>query len=118
MRQHTLPLTPEQRTELEQARNRDPRPYFRERAAALLKIAAGQSGREVALHGLPQRRQPKTVYAWLHAYQRQGLNGLVQRPRGHRGFSPSARGAVGRGDPAGAQRLSPRPQSLALGGLR
>lgn len=90
MRAHTLPLTDEQRTALTRARNRDPRPYFRERAAALLKIAGGQSPRAGALHGLPKRRRPETVRAWLAAHRAGGLAGLAQRPRGHRGFPPSA----------------------------
>ena len=36
-----LKLTDKQRTELEQARDHHPKPYIRERAAALLKVAAG-----------------------------------------------------------------------------
>ena len=95
MRARTLTLTPEQRAELETARAHDRRPYLRERAAALLKVADGWSGRRVAVHGLLTRRKPDTLYRWLDAYQRGGLSGLVQRPRGHRGFSPSARRGPG-----------------------
>lgn len=90
MHTRTLTLTPEHRAELETARAHDRRPYLRERAAALLKVADGWSGRRVARHGLLVARKPDTLYRWLDAYQRGGLNGLVQRPRGHRGFSPSA----------------------------
>jgi hypothetical protein len=39
----TLALNPDQRQELLHARDHDPRPAVRERCAALLKIAAGQS---------------------------------------------------------------------------
>ena len=102
MRARTLALTDAQRAELEAARDRDPRPYLRERAAALLKVAAGQSLRRVALHGLHRPRQPKTLGRWLAAYARGGLAGLVQRPRGHRGFSPPAGRRAGRGRAAAA----------------
>ncbi len=101
MRPHTLELTEEARAALVRGRDRDPRPYCRERCAALLKIAAGQSPRQVALSGLGKRRKPDTVRGWLHAYRTGGLPALVQRERGHRGFSPSAgRPAGGGGAPA------------------
>ena len=88
MRPRTLPLTAEQRAELEHVRDRAPQPYLRERAAALLKVAAGQSARRVALEGLHKRRLPATVRGWLGAYERGGRAALVHRPRGHRGLSP------------------------------
>ena len=103
MHARTLTLTPAQRAELEATRAHNQRPYLRERAAALLKVADGQSGRQVALHGLLTRRKPDTLYRWLDAYAHGGLQGLVQRPRGHRGFSPSA-GRAGGGDGAPAAR--------------
>ena len=89
-----LELTPEQRCELERVRDLDPRPYMRERAAALLKIAAGSSGRQVAFHGLLKHRRTDTVYAWVHRYQAEGLNGLlIKSGRGRKpAFSPSAPG--------------------------
>lgn len=90
MRPRTLSLSAAQRAELEQARDHDQRPYLRERAAALLKIADGQSVCAVAAHGLLRRRQPETVTAWLNRYQAEGFAGLVQHARGWRGFSPSA----------------------------
>lgn len=90
MRARTLNLNAEQRAELEQARDHDQRPYLRERAAALLKIADGHSVRAVAAHGLLRRRQADTVSAWLTRYQAEGFAGLVQHARGWRGFSPSA----------------------------
>jgi hypothetical protein len=101
MRAHTLLLDEAARAALARGRDRDPRPYFRERCAALLKIAAGQSARRVALGGLGRPRKPATVRGWLHAYRDGGLDGLAQAPRGHRGFSPSAGRATG-GDGAGA----------------
>lgn len=90
MRARTLSLNAEQRAELEQARDHDQRPYLRERAAALLKIADGQSIGAVAAHGLLRCRQADTVRAWLNRYQAEGFTGLVQHARGWRGFSPSA----------------------------
>lgn len=98
MRARAVALTAGQRAELVRARDRDARPYLRERAGAVLKIAAGWSPRRVALEGLARPRQPKTVNAWLDAYAAGGLAGLVQRARGHRGFSPSAGRGAGRGD--------------------
>ena len=86
----TLSLTTDQRADLEQTRDHDRRPYLREIAAALLKVADGQTAHHVARHGLHKPRDPDTVYRWLDVYAAQGLPGLVQRPRGHRGFSPCA----------------------------
>jgi hypothetical protein len=71
-----------QRQELVRARDHDPRPYVRERAAALLKIAEGRAPYWVALHGLLKVRDPDTVYGWLRAYQAAGLQGLVGRQQG------------------------------------
>jgi hypothetical protein len=48
----TLTLKPKQRDELEFHRDHDPKPYVRERAAALLKVADGMSPHAVAQHGL------------------------------------------------------------------
>jgi hypothetical protein len=98
----TLELTEEARAALVRARDRDPRPYFRERCAALVKIAGGQSARQVALGGLGRRRKPDTVRAWQAAYLAGGLAGLAQLPRGHRGFSPCAGGGAGRDGAAAA----------------
>lgn len=88
----TINLTPEERNELEEARDHGEKPYIRERAAAILKIADGMSGRQVALNGLLKRRKTDTVYAWFHAYQAEGLSGLMIKPgRGRKpAFSPSA----------------------------
>ncbi len=86
--QRTLTLSAAQRQELEHARAHDRRPYLRERAAALLKIAQGQAAHHVARAGLHKPRDPDTLYAWLDRYQHAGLRGLVQRPRRPRGFSP------------------------------
>lgn len=102
MRQHTLELNAEQRDELERTRDRDKRPYMREYATALLKIADGQSANQVAQYGLHKRRDPDTLYRWLAKYKAGGLQALVHRMRGHRGFSPSAGRATGRGNTPGS----------------
>jgi transposase len=74
-----LTLSEAQRAELQQTVKNHPKPYLRERAAALLKIAAGASPRQVALHGLLQERDPDTVYGWLARYRTAGVAGLVIR---------------------------------------
>ncbi len=85
-------LTDEQRRELEQVRDHHALPHVREKAAAILKIGAGQSGREVALHGLLRHRRPDTVYEWVRRYRAEGIVGLlVKGGRGRKpAFSPSA----------------------------
>lgn len=85
-------LTVEQRTELEDIRDHHQQPYLRERATAILKIAEGQSGRQVALRGLLKRRHKTTVYEWVRRYEAQGVEGLVIRSgRGRKpSFSPGA----------------------------
>ena len=60
----TLELSEAQRAELRRTRDQDPRPYLRERAAALLKIADGAKAAVVARQLLLRRRQPDTIYAW------------------------------------------------------
>jgi transposase len=87
-----LQLTSEQRETLLALCTRHPKPYLRERAAALLKIAQGLAGYEVARSGLLQPRREQTVSTWLHRYEQYGLGGLYNRPgRGRKpAFSPSA----------------------------
>ena len=81
MQKRILEITQAQRQALEQLRDHNSKAYLRERAAALLKIAAGQGVHAVAQAGLLRRRKPDTVYGWLNTYQAQGLAGLYQRPR-------------------------------------
>lgn len=89
----TLTLSGEQRTELQRARDRHPKAHMREKAAALLKVAAGQPAHAVAKHGLLKARDPDTVYRWLDRYLANGLDGLlVKSGRGRKAvFSPPAR---------------------------
>src|SRR5262249_54416952 len=82
MVRRSLTLTEEQRQELLRLRDHDPRPYVRERGAALPKIAEGQSPHRVARAGLLKPRDPDTVYAWLDRYEAQGAGGLIAHPQG------------------------------------
>jgi hypothetical protein len=77
-----LTLTDTQRHELLQARDHDPRPYVRERCAAILKSAAGHTPHWVARNGLLKPRDPDSVYAWLNRYQADGLAGLIAGQQG------------------------------------
>jgi Winged helix-turn helix len=82
MVRRALTLTEVQRQELLQLRDHDARPYVRERGAALLKIAEGQSPHRVAKSGLLKPRDPDTVYAWLDRYEARGAAGLIAHPQG------------------------------------
>ncbi len=82
MARRTLTLTEDQRQELLQLRDHDPRPDVRERGAALLKIAEGQSPHAVACGGLLKSRDPDTVYAWMNRYQTSGTAGVIAHPQG------------------------------------
>jgi hypothetical protein len=82
MVRRALTLSEEQRQELLRLRDHDARPYVRERGAALLKIADGQSPHRVARSGLLKPRDPDTVYAWLDRYQAEGAAGLTAHPHG------------------------------------
>lgn len=91
----TVNLSEEQRTELIDVRDHHEKPYMREKAAAVLKVAGppgeeGQSGRQVALHGLLRERRPKTVHGWIHTYKEEGIDGfVVEEGRGQKpAFSP------------------------------
>ena len=77
-----ISLTEEQRQELVRLRDHDPRPYVRERGAAVLKSAEGQSPHRVAQSGLLKPRDPDTIYAWLDRYEAEGVAGLTAHPHG------------------------------------
>jgi hypothetical protein len=94
-----LTLSAEQRRELEDARDHDVRPYFRERCAGILKVANGITRATVAATGLLRPRDQNTVGRWVNAYRQDGLAGLVHKPRGHRGYSPRAGRTVAAGGP-------------------
>jgi len=85
-----IKLSESQIQELETTRHQSSKPHLRERAAAVLKVAAGQTVTEVAEKGLLIRHEPETVHAWIKAYLKEGLSGrTVQAGRGRKAaFSP------------------------------
>jgi hypothetical protein len=85
-----LMLTEREQKELEMVRDNHSKPYMREKASALLKIAAGQSPHEVAIAGLLKGRDPDAIYQWLDRYEAEGVTGLeVREGRGRKpAFSP------------------------------
>jgi hypothetical protein len=99
-RTHWLCLSGEQEAELTRLRDHHPKPYVRERTAALLKVAAGQTIKHVAEQGLLRPRQEETVGDWIARYREQGVAGLGVRPgRGRKpAFSPSTPHGPRRGD--------------------
>ncbi len=86
------------RTALERLCHTATQPYLRERAAAILTVAAGQSATRVARAGLLQPRKVETVCRGLARYRAEGVAGLTIRPgRGRKpAFSPSAARRGGR----------------------
>ena len=103
-KQLVLELSQTERDELVAMRDHDPKPYRRERAAALLKVAGGRSGRQVARNGLLRPRDKDTVYRWVRRYRAEGIAGLSLRPgRGRKpAFSPSPPGrGAGQASPPG-----------------
>ena len=78
----TLALAEAERAELLDHRDHHPKPYVRERCAAVLQIADGRAPHAVANGGLLRPRDPDTVYAWLNHYQAQGLPGLLAHQHG------------------------------------
>ena len=86
-------LTAEQREQLERVLRQDPKPYRRERAAAILQVADGKAALQVAIGGLLVRRDPDTVYGWLDRFEERGIAGLtIAAGRGRKpaAFPPSA----------------------------
>lgn len=83
-------LTAAQQVELRAMRDRDPKPYLREKAAAILKVAAGQSATAVGKDGLLKPHTAQTISQWASAYLTNGRAGLlVKAGRGRKpAFSP------------------------------
>jgi len=78
---------------LTKLRDHSPKPYLRERAAAILKLANGQTASAIASTGLLHQRYYETVSDWFHRFQSDGAAGLVIKSgRGRKpAFSPSTR---------------------------
>jgi hypothetical protein len=83
-------LQPAQEHELRWALKNHAKAYVRERAAAILKVAAGTPMRQVAAGGLLQTRTEEALSDWIDRYESEGLSGLVVRKgRGRKpAFSP------------------------------
>ena len=77
-----LRLKTREQRELEHYRDHDARPYVRERCSALLRIAAGETARAVARHGVLKPRDPDTLYGWLQVYEEEGVAGLLAHQQG------------------------------------
>lgn len=84
-------LSEKQEAELEKVRHQHPKAYMRERAAAVLKVAKGETVTAVAEKGLLTRHEPETVHHWIKHYLTHGLQGwVIQSGRGRKAaFSPS-----------------------------
>jgi Winged helix-turn helix len=99
-----LVLTDDDRQALVRRRDTARKPFERERAAALLKVADGLSVAQVAREGLLRPRTPATVYRWVRRFRQEGLVSLSIRPgRGRKpAFSPGLQPTGGSpgGDPA------------------
>jgi hypothetical protein len=109
----TVHLTADQVAELTRLRDQHPKPYVRERAAAILKVASGWSVRRVALHGLLKPRRPETVSDWIRRYLSAGRSGLeVAIGRGRKlASSPGVpRGQGGDLGAGGRPSLAPAPR--------
>src|SRR3712207_4287841 len=88
-RRVTVCLTPTQRKELLDLRRQHPKPYVRERAAAILQVANGKTIGEVAKTGLLKQRQDETVSSWVQRYLLEGITGIEIRTG--RGRKPKQR---------------------------
>jgi transposase len=85
-----IELSENQKQELQKTRDHAQAAYLRERAAAILKVAAGQTITEVAAQGLLKVRKHETLREWLNRYLEEGLKGLrIKTGRGRKAvFSP------------------------------
>jgi transposase len=85
-----LKLSTAQEQELRWARDHHAKAYIRPKCAALLKVAAGSSMRQVAATGLLKPVAEETVREWIERDLHEGLQGLLVRTgRGRKpAFSP------------------------------
>jgi transposase len=86
-----IELSEEQRAELIDMRDHAMKLYLRERAAAILKIADGISGMEVARNRMNKPHWQDTIYEWVKRYRADGIAGLKVKPGSGRkpAFFPS-----------------------------
>lgn len=87
---YQLVLSEEQHQQLTWARDHHPVAHMRVKAAALLKVAAGESISQVARSGLLKPVDRHSITDWILRYLSQGLDGWkVQAGRGRKPvFSP------------------------------
>src|SRR6266487_478765 len=85
-------LSDDQIQELTEISKHSPKPYLRERASAILKLAKGQTASNIAAAGLLRQRYYETVSAWFHRFQKDGIEGLKMKGGTGRkpAFSPFA----------------------------
>ncbi len=83
-------LTKEQQQELLWHRDHDPKPYLRERSAAVLLLAQGVAACDVAAHRLLRPRKEESVRSWYWRSRREGFARLrIHAGRGRKpAFSP------------------------------
>jgi len=80
-----ITLTDKELKALEKIRDTHPRPYMRERAATILKVAGGMSPRSVARFGLLKERKTDTIYNWLNLWEKYRLSGfIIKKGRGRK----------------------------------
>lgn len=78
-------LSEDQEAELKQTRDGHPKPYMRERASAVLKVASGKTLTAVAEVGLLKRHEPETIHTWIKSYLSEGLDGwIIKKGRGRK----------------------------------
>jgi len=110
----TVYLSEEERAPLERMVKVDAKPYRRERAAAILQVAAGTTAATVARRGLLRRREAETVCRWLDRFEEDGGAGWTLRAgRGRQpAFSPPALPDAGVGGDGAAASGPPPPRRV------
>ena len=88
MGKYSIALTEDERHKLDKIRDRHPKPYMRERAVAILKVAEGYSPHYVAMNCLLKPRDPDAVYGWINNYLASGVDGLKRKKYCRPSFSP------------------------------
>ncbi len=104
------PLTETERARLEQiSRSATAASREVERAKIILWVAGGESGHAVARR---LRREPDTIYRWLHRFEQEGLNALEDKARAGR---PLEYGQEARGKIIAAALTKPEQLGLPYG---
>lgn len=96
-RRYHLELSAEERAKLERWLKNPPKPYLRERARAILMIADGKEGQQVA-NELRVRVHRSTVGEWVKRFRAEGIEGLkIRAGRGRKpAFFPALKGGSSR----------------------